>query len=109
MSAHPASDDGGAMNRIEPNNHNPSTAAWVVQSWVSFAVSVGVTIVGIAWLPTDPWVRAFLALGLLYAVTSSLSLAKTIRDQHESQRLISRLDEARVEELLTDFNPLMPR
>jgi hypothetical protein len=55
-----------------------TTTAFYVQSVVSFAVSLTVTIIGIGYLHDSRWVRAFLALGLLYVVTSSFTLAKWV-------------------------------
>ena len=48
------------------------------------------------------WVRAFLALGLLYVVTSSFTLAKCIRDRQEEGALVSRVDQARLDKLLAE-------
>ena len=45
-----------------PAAHSP---AWVVQSWVSFAVSTLATALGIYCLPDGGWVKGFLAMGLL--------------------------------------------
>jgi hypothetical protein len=50
---------------------------------ISFAVSLAVTIIGIGYLHDSRWIRGFLALGLLYVVTSSFTLAKCIRDRQE--------------------------
>jgi hypothetical protein len=79
------------------------TAAWIFQVWASFALSTGVTAIGIAYLPVDAWIRAFLGMGLLFSVGSSLSLAKTLRDNHESRRLRNRLSEAKAEKIIRDF------
>jgi hypothetical protein len=81
------------------------SAGWVTQTYVSFAVALAALAVGIAYLPGDPWMRAFLAVSALYAVTSSISLAKTVRDQHEANRVVARVDEARFERLLTEHDP----
>ena len=81
------------------------SAGWVTQTYASFAVSLAALAVGIAYLPGDPWMRAFLAVSALYAVTSSISLAKTVRDQHEASRVVARVDEARFERLLTEHDP----
>ncbi|WP_394840350.1 YiaA/YiaB family inner membrane protein [Pendulispora rubella] len=70
---------------------------------MSFVVSVGMTGVGIAYLPVDAWVRGFLGMGVLFTVGSCFSLAKTIRDEHEDKRLISRIDEAKTTRILRDF------
>src|SRR6476660_8820579 len=88
-----------------PQTHS---AAWVAQTWISFAVSVGVTALGIWFLPVDPWVKAFMAMGLLFSVGASISLSKTLRDMHEAQRVTARIDEARFHKLITEHDPLKP-
>lgn len=82
------------------------TSAFYVQSVLSFGVSLGAVLVGVAWLPVEVWVRAFLALGLLYVVTSSFTLAKVVRDAQEQHSVLSRVDEARLERLLSEHDPL---
>ena len=88
-----------------PSAHSP---ACVVQSWLSFAISVLATALGIYALPDDGWVKGFLAMGLLFTVGSSLSLAKTVRDLHDAERLTARIDEARVTKLIAEHDPLKP-
>ena len=68
---------------------------------ISFAVSLAVTITGIGYLHESRWIRGFLALGLLYVVTSSFTLAKCVRDRQEETALLSRVDQARLDKLLT--------
>jgi len=60
-----------------------STPAFFVQSVVSFGVALVGVGIGVAYLPVDRWIRGFLALGLLYVVTSTFTLAKCVRDHHE--------------------------
>ena len=79
-----------------------TTTAFFVQSAISFAISLTVTIIGIGYLHNSRWVRAFLALGLLYVVTSSFTLAKCIRDRQEEAAIVSRVDQARLEKLLAE-------
>jgi hypothetical protein len=45
-------------------------------------------------------------MGLTFSVSSSFTLAKTIRDNHEATTLTARIDEARVEKILADHHPL---
>jgi hypothetical protein len=84
------------------------SAAWVAQAWISFVVAVGVTSLGIWFLPADTWIKAFMGMGLLFSVGSSISLAKTLRDLHEAQRVSARIDEARFHRLITEHDPLSP-
>jgi hypothetical protein len=82
-----------------------TTAAFFLQAAVSFCVSVVAVVAGIAYLPVGPWLRAFLALGLLYVVTSTFTLAKCVRDRQEVDAVISRVDQARLEKLLAEHDP----
>ena len=91
------------MTNPAPTPRN--TAAFQLQAVLSFAVSSLSVLVGIAYLPVGPWVRAFLALGLLYVVTSAFTLAKTLRDQQEASSVWSRVDEARLGKLLAEHDP----
>ena len=84
------------------------TAAFYLQAAISFAVSLASVILGIAYLPVGGWVRAFLAMGVLYVVTSSFTLAKCVRDQHEATRVVHRVDEARLERFLAEHDPFKP-
>lgn len=79
------------------------TPAWIFQVWASFAIAVAGTAIGIGYLPLDPWLRAFLGMGLVFSVGSSFSLAKTLRDNHEAKRLLNRLSEAKTEKIIREY------
>lgn len=76
------------------------SAAWLFFVRASFTLSLLSLSTGIAFLPADVWVRGHLAIGALFAVGSALTLAKTLRDDHEAQRLLRRLDEAKTSAFL---------
>jgi hypothetical protein len=82
-----------------------NTAAFFAQSALAFGIALMTMLVAIFYLPADPWPKAFLALGTLFLTTSSFSLAKCVRDAQESQYMVSRLDQARVDRILADHNP----
>ena len=88
-------------NVIQPTNTN----AFYAQSAISFAVSLGAVILGIAYVPGEGWMRAFLAVSLLYVVTSAFTLAKCVRDQQEASRVVQRVDEVRLERFLAEHDP----
>jgi hypothetical protein len=90
-------------NSVRPAS--PTTPAFFAQAVVSFAVSTIALTVGIAFLPVDPWVRAFLALGALYTVSSAFTLAKCVRDRQEEGYVATRVDRARVDKLLAEHDP----
>lgn len=90
------------MTELSPS-HSP---AWLAQVWISFLAAAGATCAGVYFAPVDPWVKGFLAMGLLFTIGSSISLAKTLRDVHESQSFTKRIDEARVSRLIAEHDPL---
>lgn len=94
----------GGMANITINQK--PTSAFYAQATISFGVSVAGVLLGVAYLPVSGWIRAFLALGLLYAVTSAFTLAKCVRDNHEANSVVHRVDEARLERFLTEYDPL---
>ncbi|MDN3022114.1 YiaA/YiaB family inner membrane protein [Streptomyces sp. S.PB5] len=82
-----------------------STAAFYGQAVASFVIAMVATSVGIYQLHADAWVRAFLAIAVLYLVTSAFTLAKVIRDRQEAGQIVSRVDQARLEKLLAEHDP----
>ena len=83
-----------------PAHLDRPTGAWVNFSYISFAASVLMVGGGIFALPFDWWVRAYFAMGTGMVVQSCFTLAKTLRDVHETSRMINRIEEARTEKLL---------
>ncbi|GAA3506465.1 YiaA/YiaB family inner membrane protein [Streptomyces prasinosporus] len=83
-----------------------STAAFYGQAVASFAVALGATAIGIFNLRADAWVRAFLGVAVLYLVTSAFTLAKVVRDRQEAGQIVNRVDQARLEKLLAEHDPL---
>lgn len=89
-------------------NYNPNsthTSAWIAQTWLSFVVAIGATTIGIIYMPVNGWLRGYLGMGLLFSIGSTISLSKTIRDVEESKRITSRIDEAKLERLLAEYDP----
>jgi hypothetical protein len=89
-----------AFNALSKN-----TAAFFVQAAVAFGVSFLALVGGIYCLPLDLWQRSFLAMTVLFLVSSSFTLAKVIRDQQEAATIRVRLDEARLEKLIAEHDP----
>lgn len=87
------------MKPVQTEIHAP---AWVFFTYASFAASLLFMLGGICLLPIDLWMRAFLFVGALMVVQSSITLTKTQRDVHESTRLINRVEDARTEKLLME-------
>jgi len=85
-------------------NQKP-TSAFYAQAAISFGVAGFGLLLGIYNLPVEAWTRAFLAFGALYTVSSAFNLAKCVRDMHEANTVVHRVDEARLEKFLKEYDP----
>lgn len=95
--------------RYEAAPIRKDSSAWIFFTWVSFAFSVVVASTGIIFLPVDIWIKGYMAIGLYFVISSSLTLSKTIRDEHEASKLINRISEAKTEKMLTEFDVPAPK
>jgi hypothetical protein len=82
-----------------------NTNAFYAQAGISFAIALLTMVFAVIYLPVDPWMRAFLGLGVMYLTTSAFTLAKCVRDAQENQAVYARLDQARVEKILAEHDP----
>ena len=77
--------------------------AWVLYTYVSFALALFMCIGGIYFMPAALWIKGYLCMAMFFLVGTTFTLAKTVRDAHEAQKLHHRIDEAKTERLLTDI------
>lgn len=78
----------------------PHSAAWITFSYVSAIAAAGMLGIGILFLPLDWWARGYLAMGAAMLAQTTVNLTKTLRDAHESSKLLNRIEDARTERLL---------
>jgi hypothetical protein len=96
------------MSTYEPQPSQLHSPAWVAVTKIQFAVSVLALFIGLWFLPVEPWIVAYLTMGTLLLTSSTVALTKTMRDLHEGGRLISRVEEAKLERILSQHDPLVP-
>jgi hypothetical protein len=79
------------------------SAAWITFTYASFIAAVAMVGVGILFAPIEIWIKAYFAMGAALLVQSSITVTKTLRDVHESSRLVNRIEDARAERLLMEM------
>jgi hypothetical protein len=79
------------------------TSAWRFQVVLAFLVALGLTTGGVCYLPVSVWMKGYLLMGLYFTISSAFGLAKTLRDNHESSRLVAKISEAKTEKILRDL------
>ena len=81
-----------------------NSAGWLFFVKVSFALALVVVALGVYFLPAEPWVRGYLGIAILFVIGTTFTLAKTVRDEHEAQRLINRISEVKTEQMLKGYD-----
>ena len=85
---------------MTPQSMNSS--AWIFFCYASFAIALGLTGLGIWMMESSMEMKGFMSMGLLFTTGSAFTLAKTLRDEHESQQFHNKIDEAKTERLLRE-------
>ena len=90
---------------MQPNELQRDSEAWISFVKLSFALAFGATLTGIWFMPVELWIRGYMTMGLVYVVGAAITLSKTIRDRHESDKLVNKISEAKTAKILKEFDP----
>ena len=72
------------------------TSSWKMTVWVAFAAAFSLTAWGLWRMNIGEWQKGFMLVSWLFLVSSTFTVAKTIRDKHEAE-LMDRAGRAQVE------------
>ena len=80
-----------------------NSAGWLFFVKVSFAIALCAMLGGILFSPIEFIVKAYFGLCSLFLVSSTITLSKSMRDQHESQRIMNKIAEAKTQQLIKEY------
>ncbi len=72
------------------------TSSWKMTVWIAFAAAFSLTAWGLWRMNIGEWQKGFMLVSWLFLVSSTFTVAKTIRDKHEAE-LMDRAGRAQVE------------
>ena len=81
-----------------------NSSGWVFFTKASFALSIIAVGAGIVLVPATLWVKGYLAMGMLFLLGSTFTLAKTIRDEFEASKLVNKIQDARTDRILKEYD-----
>ena len=61
------------------------TSSWVMTVWVAFAAAILLTGWGLWRMNIPGWQKSYMVVSWLFLVSSTFTLAKTVRDRHEAE------------------------
>lgn len=85
------------------DNIQSNSNGWLFFVKASFVIALLATTLGILFIPTDLLVKGYMGICALFLVSTTITLSKTLRDEHESQRLIHKISEAKTKQLIKEF------
>lgn len=87
------------------NSYTPrDSEAWKLFTMVSFAIAASMMAGGIYFLEASFAAKGFYGMSAIMLVHTSITITKTLRDAEEAKRFINRVEDAKTEKLLMDFN-----
>jgi hypothetical protein len=79
-----------------------NSKSFYTMAWISFVISFAGMVIGLVYLPLELAAKGFFAMAYLFSVSSCFTLAKVIRDQHEAEKFVNKIENAKTEKFLTE-------
>jgi len=80
-----------------------NSSGWMFFVKASFGIALSAMIGGIVLSPIAFIFKAYFSLCALFLVSSTITLSKTMRDQHESTRIMNKISEAKTQQLINEY------
>jgi hypothetical protein len=61
------------------------TASWTMTVWAAFVAALSLTAWGLWRMNIPVWEKSYMVVSWLFLITSTFTLAKTVRDAHEAE------------------------
>ena len=86
-------------------NHDTQTnsTGWLLFVKLSFIVSIVAMIAAIIFMPGDLMMKGYFGLNSLFMVSSTIMMSKTLRDEHESSKMINKINEAKTNKIINEY------
>ncbi|MCB1874721.1 MAG: hypothetical protein KDH88_01970 [Chromatiales bacterium] len=89
---------------MDPNDIQSSSTGWLFYVKAAFVIALVAMGSGILFMPGGLMVQGYFALCSLFLVSATITLSKTLRDDHEARRLINRINDARTSRMLQEYS-----
>ena len=89
---------------MDSPNFGGNSAQWNFFVKISFAVAILSTLLGIYALPGPLMVKGYFMISSLFLVFASITLSKTMRDDHEAGRLHNKISEAQTQRMIRELD-----
>lgn len=78
------------------------TEAWKIYTKLAFGIAMTFSIVGLWFIPLNLWLKGYVFMAYFFTLGTVITMTKTMRDEHESKKLLKRLNELRAERMIKE-------
>lgn len=86
---------------------NQNTQSFYNLAWIAFILSMIGMAVGIYYMEADIAMKGFIAMSFLFCITSCFMVAKVVRDKHEGEKIVNKVEHAKTEKYLAERDPIV--
>ena len=86
---------------IETTQSN--SASWLFFVKLTFGISLAGMAAFVFFMTGDLLTKGYLALNSLFLVSATIVLSKTMRDEHETSKLVNKISEAKTNKILKEY------
>lgn len=81
---------------------NQNSKSFYSMAWVAFGLSFIGMLIGLIYMEADLAMKGFLGMSYLFSITSCFTLSKVVRDKHEADKFINKVESAKTEKFLNE-------
>lgn len=81
---------------------NQNSKSFYTMAWVAFVISFTGMGVGIWHLEGGLAIKGFLIMSYLFSVTACFTVGKVVRDKHESEKFLNKVEKSKTEKFLAE-------
>lgn len=94
------------MSNYIYENHN--SKSFYSMAWIALVVSFVGMGIGILYMGGDIATTGFLVMAYLFSVTSCFTVAKVVRDKHEADQFLNKVEKTKTEKYMSEHTPILP-
>lgn len=81
---------------------NSNSKSFYNMSWIAFGLSFIGMLIGLVYMEADLAMKGFIGMSYLFSITSCFTLSKVVRDRHEAEKFINKVESAKTEKFLNE-------
>ena len=87
---------------------NQNSKSFYSMAWIAFVLSFVGMGIGIVYLEGNLAIKGFLLMSYLFSVTSCFTVAKVVRDKHEADQFLNKVEMTKTEKFMSEHSPILP-